>query len=187
MKKLDSILLMLTPFLFSACAYHFTALKRHLPGGYDRVAVPMFKNKSFETGIESYFTAAMIEELERDHFAKVTSRDDAQVILEGNIGSVNYGAGAQVDDPALVTRDVVLSKEYRIYVSANLKLIRVSDQKILWSGGFSGEKQYPAPQMTIEGLDTSNATYNHSARMDNIKLLARDMMIQAHINMTENF
>jgi hypothetical protein len=175
------------PLLLGSCAYRFSALDRKLPGGYDRVAVPMFKNTTYQVGIEPFFTAALIEELQRDDFSKVTPKENAQVILEGAITRVYYGQGPSLDDANLKLKRAYLVTEYRIYVSVSLQLKRVSDQKILWSGGFSGEKQYPAPQVTTDGLDTVNPNYNHSAQMQNMKILARDVMNQAYMNMTENF
>lgn len=147
----------------------------------------MFKNTTYEVGIEPFFTSALIEELQRDSFSKVTPKERAQVILEGTVTSVSFGQGPALDDKNLKNKRAYLVTEYRIYANVSLQLKRVSDQKVLWSGGFSGEKQYPAPQVTTDGLDTVNPNYNHSARMQNIKILARDVMNQAYMNMTENF
>ncbi|MGE3974967.1 MAG: LptE family protein [Bdellovibrionales bacterium] len=182
MKKLCILALFL-----SSCSYRFSALERKLPGGYDRVAVPMFKNSSYEVGIEPFFTGALIEELQRDNFSKVTTKENAQVILEGNVSSVDFGQGASLEDENLKRKKAYLVTEYRIYVSVSLTLKRASDQKVLWAGSFSGEKPYPAPQVTTDGLDSVNPNYNHSARMQNMKILAKDVMNQAYMNMTENF
>ncbi len=171
----------------SGCAYHFSSQYRRLPGGYDRIAVPMFKNITAETGIETFFTSAMIEELQRDQFSKVVTKEDAQVILEGTLASVEFAQGGALSDTKLTDRKVYLVSEYRAYVTVSMSLKRVSDQKLLWQGNFQGEKQYPAPQITTEGLDTANPNYNHSARLQNLKILARDVMTQAYINLTETF
>lgn len=173
--------------VFSGC-YHFSALQRQLPGGYDRVAVPIFKNKTFEPGIEALFTSAMIEEMERNHFAKVVSREESQVELLGEITSIVFGRGANMPtDANLDANKTALTKEYRAVVTVNLQLVRRSDGKVLWSGGFNGEKQFPAPQVTTAGLDSVNPIYNHSAQVQNIQILAKDLMAQAHLIMTENF
>jgi hypothetical protein len=170
-------------FLQSSCAYHFGTLKRTLPGGYTKVAVPIFKNSSSEPGIETYFTSAMIEELERHDMADVTGEDDAQVVLEGTIQSIRYERGAYFSPEP----NTALNTEYYINVNTEVKLIRKSDQKLLWSNVFSGRRQYYAPQITINGLKSANALYNHSARLRNLGTIAKEMMEQAHNHMTENF
>jgi len=173
--------------LNTGCAYHFSSQDRRIPGGYDRIAVPMFKNRTFETGIEPFFTTAMLEELQRDNFSKVTNKDQAQVVLEGDITDVHYDRGAALSDTELKDRNAYLVTDYRINVTVAIRLIRSSDQKLLWSGNFTQERQYPAPQITTSGLDSSNANYNHSARMQNMRILARDIMSEAYSNLTENF
>jgi hypothetical protein len=173
----------------AGCAYRFSAHDRRLPGGYDRIAVPMFKNFTQETAVETFFTSAMIEEFQRDQFTKVVTKEDAQVILEAEIKEIQYTQGALVEhklkDPK--DRTVYLVSDYRIYVTVDMRLKRASDQKLLWQGSFQGEKQYPAPQVTTEGLDTANPNYNHSVQLQNIKILAKDVMTQAYTNLTENF
>jgi hypothetical protein len=147
----------------------------------------MFHNLTQETGVETYFTSAMIDELQRDRFSKVVKKEDAQVILDGEITDIQFVQGAALSDTNLSQKNVFLVSEYRIFVTVAMKLRRVSDQKLLWSGTFTGEKQYPAPQVTTEGLDTADPNYNHSSRLQNIQILAKDVMAQAYINLTENF
>src|SRR5687768_11191615 len=100
-----------------SCAYHFGALKRSLPGGYNKVSVPVFKNSTQEPGIESFFTTAMIEELERNRFASVTPDEEAQVVLEGTVTSIAYDRGAffsQDDLGVTLPGDASLAKEYYV-------------------------------------------------------------------------
>ncbi len=188
MRQYLRVLLGLMVIIFlSSCAYRFSGQDRRLPGGYDRVSVPMFKNLTQETGVETFFTTAMIEELQRDQFSKVVPKEEAQVILEAEVADIRIDQGATSSDETLKARKVYLVSEYRIYVTVGMRLKRVSDQKLMWSGTFQGEKQYPAPQVTTEGLDTANPNYNHSAQLQNMKILAKDVMTQAYINLTENF
>jgi curli biogenesis system outer membrane secretion channel CsgG len=184
-------LLILAAFINFSCAYHFGAIKKSLPGCYNKVSVPVFKNKTQETGIENFFTRAMIEELERNRFADVTNEDEAQVILEGTITDLKYERGAYfsaTDNLGVTLPDqTALSKEYYIDVTTELKLVRKADHKVLWSSTYDGQKQYPAPRITTKGLNSANALYNHSARLQNIAAIAKEMMAQAHNHMTENF
>ncbi len=169
-----------------ACSYHFGAVKRNIPGAYDRVAVPVFKNSTPEVGVEVYFTKSMIEELERGHIASITDKDNAQVIIEGEVVNIQYAPGS-ANTFSNLPPDVVLNQDYRILLDARIQARRKSDQKIIWSGDFKGEKSYPAPVVTTPNLNTVNPLYNHSSRHQNIEIMARDLMSEAYSRMTENF
>jgi hypothetical protein len=96
--------------IIAGCAsYHFGHYKRALPGGYDRVAIPMFVNKSEEVGIEAYFTESLRTEFERSRLAKVTSKNDAQVILEGTITGTSFMGNTPIQPytPELNTPDKI--------------------------------------------------------------------------------
>lgn len=173
------------------CAYHFGAVKRSLPGAYDRVAVPVFKNATPETGIETYFTKAMVEEVARGHIAAVTDKDAAQILIEGEIKKVDYIAGATIQHdqnnfPDL-PRDTELIKEYRILIETQMQVRRKSDQQVIWTGTFKGERRYPAPLVTKPIFNTVNPLYNQSSRYQNIEVIAKDMMAEAYSRMTEDF
>jgi len=185
MVALFAILLHLT-----GCAYHFGAVKRNIPGSYDRVSVPVFKNRTPEVGLEAYFTKSMVEEIERGHIASVVGRDDSQVVIEGEIIDVQYNRGATINKEAgfaNMPEDTELAKEYRIVVTTVVKVRRRSDDTVIWEGSFSNERRYPAPQITREAESSMNPLYNHSSRHQNIELMAKDLMAEAYSNMTENF
>lgn len=172
----------------TGCAYRFGETDREIPGGYRTVAVPTFKNRTQEAGIEVYFTNAIVREIERSRIGRVTSRRDAQTTLEGSIDTVQYAGGSPIDSTGgFLPAETVLNTQYRIVVTTTLVLVRNSDQKQLWSGQFSNERSYLAPIIGIEGLNSANATYNQSARYQNIQAMAADMMTEAHNRLTENF
>ena len=174
----------------SGCAYSIGTGDRRLPEGYRLVAVPVFKNATQEAGVEVPFTNAMIREIERNQIARTVPKADAQVVLEGNIQSVQYLVANQIDDKnpgnQLPLR-TILNTEYRIVVAVKLTLRRASDSTTIWSQEFSKEQSYLAPKIGLEGINSANALYNHSARYDNLASMATDMMAEAHSRLTENF
>ena len=186
-------------FALVRCAYNIGTTERQIPGGYRLVSVPVFKNSTSEVGIEVYFTDAMIRELERSKLAKVVDKRGAEVVLIGTVESVKYlTTNAQIIGPSspsptpkvganLIDNGGVQNTEYRILVTTDLKLQRVSDERILWQGKFSGERTYLTPIVSILGLNGVNSLYNQSAREQNIKLMSTDIMIEAYERMTENF
>jgi hypothetical protein len=174
-----------------ACAYRFGTLSKGLPGGYTQVAVPVFKNNTVDTGAEVFFTRSLIEEIERGKKAQVISKDQAEVILEGTLTSVQTIHGAQVTSGApgfeRLPERAVLTKEFRVLVYVDVQLKRKADEKILWKGAFIGEQRYASPQVTESSLNTANPLYNFSARYQTLRLIAVDMMQEAHDRLIENF
>lgn len=177
--------------LLGSCAYRLGDSDRQIPGGYRTVAIPVFTNRSMEAGIETFFTNALVREFERGRVGRVAAKSDAQTTLEGTIDNVVYGISLPVEGGkeggAFLPPGTILNTEYRINLQTTLRLRRNSDQKVLWEGTFNGERSYQAPQIGIEGVNSSNATYNQSARYQNIQLMATDLMNEAHNRITENF
>jgi hypothetical protein len=185
----------LASFGLVGCAYSMGTGERRLPEGYQLVAVPVFKNSTQEVGVEVPFTNAIIRELARSQIARVVPQADAQVVLEGEILKIQYDVANQTNCDVkpgetcaiAIPQRTVLNTEYRILVFTKLKLRRLSDSKILWSEEFNSQKSYLAPKIGLEGLNSANALYNHSARQENISAIAADIMAEAHGRLTENF
>jgi hypothetical protein len=208
-------LLISSSVLIGGCSsYQFGNAKSAMPGGYDRVAVPLFVNKTQEVGVEAYFTESLRTEFERSKLAKVTSKTDAQVILEGTITSVqftptllvaaqppDYSKPDQYQNLEIVAPDTasatgksnplpantILSKEYQTSVTVSIVARKVSDNTVLWRGDFSGQGIYAGPLIGTPSLNASNAIYNQSSRQTTVSRIAKDMMSEAHDRLTENF
>lgn len=178
-------------FSLSACAYRFGSPERRIPGGYHLIAVPVFKNKSQEVSIESFFTQALIMEVEKSSLAKVTSKEESQAIILGEIRDVKYIMGTEITKDSKgfenLPNSTSLAKEYTVEITADIKLVRSSDMAVLWSGSVSDQKRYSAPIITKSVLNTANPLYNQSARIQNIQLMSQDMMAEAYERLTENF
>jgi hypothetical protein len=169
----------------SGCAYRAGNFDREMPMGYRAVAVPVFKNKSQEVGVEAYFTDAMVREIERGRIGRVTPRSEAQVTLIGSIEGIQYLANNTINSglPAGTTYNT----EYRVVVFLTIKLIRNSDSKVVWENNFKLERTYESPRVYTETLNSVNALYNNSARHELLQTMATDMTSEAHDRMTENF
>lgn len=78
--------------LLMACGYKMAGKGTHVPSGLSSIAIPTFKNKTFEPGIEIPFTQAFLNEFIQDRRVKVASRAEADAILEGVVTSFTaYG------------------------------------------------------------------------------------------------
>lgn len=175
--------------LGSACAYTGGFGNRALPGGYSLVSVPVFRNQTIEAGGEVYFTNALIRELERSKVVKIVSKSDAQATVEGVVENIAFvpGSKSEAAPGNSLPAQTVLTTSYSVRVTTRITLRRNSDQVVLWTNVFEGERSYNAPQITLPGVNSANATYNHSARHQTIAALALDMMAEAHDRLTENF
>jgi len=81
------VLLILCMMSLVACGYQMVGKETHVPPGLSSIAIPTFKNKSFEPGIEIPFTQAFLNEFILDRRVKVTDRAAADSILEGAVVS----------------------------------------------------------------------------------------------------
>lgn len=183
------LMILLLVNVLCGCGYKFGLAEHALPGGYKQVAIPVFKNSTEDVGIEIPFTNALIRRFARSQVARVIDKESSPLILEGTIVKIDTISGPAVSNTELQTLPdrAVLTTEYRLVVSTNLILKRKSDEKVIWQGSFSNEKVYAAPRIGKEVLNSANATYNQSARMETIARLAEEMMAEAHDRMTENF
>ncbi|HWU44125.1 MAG TPA: LptE family protein [Bdellovibrio sp.] len=164
---------------------------RSIPGGYKQISVPVFKNRTQETGIEVSFTNSLIQEFQRSRVARVVDNALSEVSVIGSIDSIQYLPGAKriAGDPATpyLPMETAIASEYRILLTVTVRVVRQADGTELWKGTFNGERTYQAPQVTLAGVNSVNPLYNLSARRQNIDVMASDMMLEAHDRITENF
>ena len=81
--------------LITGCGYQMVGKKTHVPPGLNSVAIPTFKNQTFEPGIEIPFTQAFLREFIQERRVNVVDRAEADSVLEGiikqfSIYSVSY-------------------------------------------------------------------------------------------------
>lgn len=179
----------------SGCAYRIGYGQRSLPGGFDRVAVPVFKNKSELVGVEGSFTNSLIRQFSASKVAKVVAKEQAPVWVEGEIVSIELIHEGKIDANQLTESEntfglpdnTVLTSQYRVLTTVSLALRRSSDKKVLWTGAVKGERVYPAPQVGLKVVNSVDPLYNHNARFDIVEQMSVDMMSEGHDRMTENF
>jgi outer membrane lipopolysaccharide assembly protein LptE/RlpB len=113
MKKLLSIIWVI---LIMGCGYQMVGKETHVPPGLNSIAIPTFKNQTFEPGIEVPFTQGFLREFIQDRRVRVVGRDEADSILEGvikdfSIYSVAYDrSGLAIEYQTSVVIDLTLKK-----------------------------------------------------------------------------
>jgi len=150
------------------------------------VHIPIFKNYTMEPGIEVDFTNAIRQEFERSRVARISEPERSEVVLVGELVTLDYVSQAPSQLSTLPT-GTVLATQYDIRLLVKMTLKRKSDGVVLWTSEFNSSRSYLAPQVTMAGVNTVNPLYNLSARRQNITILSANMMAEAHDRLTENF
>jgi outer membrane lipopolysaccharide assembly protein LptE/RlpB len=108
------VLLILCMMSLAGCGYRMVGKETHVPPGLNSVAIPTFKNRTFEPGIEVPFTQAFLNEFILDRRVNVVHRAEADSLLEGiitdfKIYSVSYDrSGLVLVYQTTVTLDLTL-------------------------------------------------------------------------------
>ncbi len=119
--------------LLVACGYQMVGKETHVPPGLSSIAIPTFKNNTFEPGIEIPFTQAFLNEFIQDRRVKVVSRAEADAILEGVVGSFTTYSVAY-DKSGFVL-------QYQIGIVVGLSL-KDRTGKVLWEENGLSESQW---------------------------------------------
>ena len=106
--------LLLPGLLALGCGYRMTSGGAALPEGIQRVCVPVFRNQTAEPALETVFTQALREQVQR---AGKLTEGDCEARIEGDIQGVSGGLSVYE-----IQRGRVAS--YRAYASVLLTLKR---------------------------------------------------------------
>ncbi len=175
----------------SGCAYKLSSKSQLLPGNVKRVQIPIFKNKSQEPEIESFFTNSLKTEALKSSVVSLQDEESAsEAILQGTIIQVDVFSEESVVEAAAtkyLPAETVITTQYRVTVTVALELKKKGSSEILWSGKFTQAKNYSTPQITLPVINTANSLYNFSAKRQTLNSLSKDMMQEAFDRMLENF
>jgi len=108
---------------FAGCGYHFRGEASSLPSDVHSIAIPIFANRTVQTGIESEVTRALVDKFISAKRLPVGGQDSADALVTGAVksfftSSVTVTAGTQV------------TTGYRATVTVEVLFQRQSDGKI---------------------------------------------------------
>lgn len=119
--------------MIAGCGYHFAG-GQNFPFQIKTIFVPVFENKTSETGIETITTNAFIYELVRSSHVRVVEKDLADAVLSGTIRSLSTHT---------ISRSSVKSPlERRVIMVVDLELTNRQGQVLWASRKFSGYESY---------------------------------------------
>jgi outer membrane lipopolysaccharide assembly protein LptE/RlpB len=110
-------------FLLMGCGYQMVGKETHIPPGLNSIAIPTFKNLTYEPGIEVQFTQGFLREFILDRRVKVVDRTEADSTLEGTVVSYDLYSVAY-DRSGFV-------QEYQINVLMRLALKKRTGE-VIW-------------------------------------------------------
>jgi hypothetical protein len=110
--------------MLSSCGYHLASTSNPMLNGINTIAIPYFKNDTFEAGIEAVFARAFADEFIKSKRLRVVRIDTSDVILRGAITSLREEIiSYNKDDKAL---------EYRVHAILDLTLEKRDTGEVLW-------------------------------------------------------
>lgn len=159
--------------LFTGCGYRFTAGGAPLPEGVRTVHVPVFVNRTSESGVEAIFTEQLRERCMR---AGVLGGDASDARLEGEVRSV-IGTPTILSTPT--DQGPARLASYRIYGNAYLRLVKGG--RVLREIDVSAQEDFlPDRTAGIEG-DVLRTETNRNAA---VRRLAETLMRDGYDRMT---
>lgn len=177
--------------LLSSCAYKVGQKFRSLPGGYQKLSIPLMKNKSMEPGAEAVMTQALKEEFFRSTVLKVVNDSEAEVRLEGQIDNLRFDTKLdgimESSTNNFLPSGTVLATSYNMNLNMTIKLVKISTMEVLWQSNFGSARPMSASRVTIAGLNSVNPIYNQNAKRLALESIAYELSNQIHSNLTENF
>jgi outer membrane lipopolysaccharide assembly protein LptE/RlpB len=152
------------------CGYHFAG-KGELPGGVDRIAVNVLKNRSTMNDIESTVTNALVNEINRRNRGAIVKGSEAEATLAGTIDSITWDTVSR--------RGVTTAAERRVYLVISLVLSDL-DGTVLWKRArLAAEQAYTV----VDG----DKPATESNRRQAIDLAAQRVAEKAYQQMIDNF
>ena len=151
--------------LITGCGYQMVGNETHVPPGLNSVAIPTFKNQTFEPGIEVPFTQAFLREFIQDRRVNVVGRAEADSIFEGiikyfSIYSVSYDRSGFVI-------------EYQTNVILDLTL-KDRTGKVLWEEkGFSETRWFRASSSGVTNEAAKQVAIQETGKLAAERLRSR--------------
>ena len=157
--------------VLSGCGYNFRGKTNNLPSDVRTIAIPVFKNHTGETRIESIFTDQTIFQFTRSQLVRVVGEKSADAVLRGAI------TRADVEDVAYTAEET--SQKRRITISVKASLTRTRDGKLLW------QRNELKQQRTYSVGSSPQATETNKAAA--VTELAKSLAQTLHDSVFENF
>ncbi len=155
-------LTVLGAFLLAGCGYQVRGRETNLSPEIRSVAIPIFANRTDETGIETDVTRALVEKFISTRRLPVATKDSADALLTGTVRSF-------ATTPVAVTSSTQVSTEYRATLTLDFTFQGVKDGKVLYREQMSDWRNYPV----VSDLNTTEQNKRDAIRAISVLLAER--------------
>ncbi len=156
-------------FCLSGCGYHFSGYSGTLPGGVEKLYIPLFINKTIEPRLETRITSQVSEIFSRnDKIHQVEKKADAEAVLYGTIRQYKSRALSYSRNDDIGT--------YLSTMIVDVELRQTGSKQLLWSSSIQWKETYRASgdkniqdlarQQTLQQLILRVAEEIHSRLLD---------------------
>ncbi|MDI6852827.1 MAG: LPS assembly lipoprotein LptE [Deltaproteobacteria bacterium] len=99
----------------AGCGYRAVGLETPVSGERPAIAIPPFGNRSTEVGLETVFANAFLKTFSESGALRVTPRpEEADLVLDGKVASLEYSSVAFFDIDRSVVRKVTIRVEFSL-------------------------------------------------------------------------
>ncbi len=155
----------------AGCGYQLARPVNPLLENIHTIAIPYFKNKTFEPGLEAIFTYAFENEFVESKRLQVVDIAEADIILYGSIKSLREDTIAyNIDDKA---------REYRVRITLNISLEDRKTGTVLWKrGSLKHAEEFPVGESIV---------FTEAAKRAALQTLAEDLAERVHDSIMQGF
>lgn len=124
-------------FSLVACGYHFPGYGGSLPGGVQKLYIPLFVNQTSKPRLEALLSNDVSDAFARNkNISQVEVSEQAEAVLEGIISSYSTRALSYDNNDDI--------SQYRATMVIDVSLRQVSDGRLLWQGTLTWKDNFLA-------------------------------------------
>jgi outer membrane lipopolysaccharide assembly protein LptE/RlpB len=137
----------------AGCGYHLGEIRPTTMRSVRTLAVPTFKNNTFESRIEVLFADTLVKKLQQDGTYRIVDTNQADAVVYCIIEKIDRGAFRSVQNNVLAT------SEFRLTVTARYEVVDIGTGRVLMEGQVSGNTSFFSGNdlQTLERQGLSNA------------------------------
>ena len=152
MKSRLALLAMLAITL-AGCGYHLGEIRPTTMRSVRTLAVPTFKNNTFESRIEVLFADTLVKKLQQDGTYRIVDTNQADAVVYCVIEKIDRGALRSVQNNVLAT------SEFSLSVRARYEIVDIGTGRVLMQGTVTGNTSFFSGNdlQTLERQGLSNA------------------------------
>lgn len=157
--------------VLAGCGYRFAGHDNPLLADRTTIAIPYFRNSTYEPGVEALFTHAFVEEFLESRRLQVVPPDRADLILDGTVQELqDHTIAYSSDDKA---------REYRVVVQLRVTVRDRVSGAVLWKRDrLVHAEEYPVGD---------SIAFTEAAKARALQALARDLAERVHESMLQGF